>query len=193
MAQDPAEAVATDYKPRLLVKYSDEIMPKLVEKFGYKNPMAVPRIQKIVLNMGVGKSLENPKLLEEAAKAMAQIAGQKPVITRARKAIANFKLREGNPVGCKVTLRRWRMYEFLDRLVNVAIPRIRDFRGVSPKAFDGNGNYALGLSEQLIFPEVNPDKVDTIQGMDVCIVTTSHTREEAKELLRLFGMPFREN
>ena len=193
MAQDTAEAVATDYKPRLLVKYSDEIMPKLAEKFGYKNPMAIPRLQKIVLNMGVGKALENPKLLDEAAKAMGQIAGQKPIITRARKAIANFKLREGNPVGCKVTLRRWRMYEFLDRLVNVAIPRIRDFRGVSPKAFDGNGNYALGLSEQLIFPEINPDKVDTIQGMDVCIVTTSQTREEAKELLRLFGMPFREN
>lgn len=193
MAQDTDQAVATDYQPRLLLKYQDEIKPKLVEKFGYTNPMAVPRIQKIVLNMGVGKALENPKLLEEAAKGLGQIAGQRPVITRARKAIANFKLREGNAVGCKVTLRRWRMYEFLDRLVNVAIPRIRDFRGVSPKAFDGNGNYALGISEQTIFPEINPDKVENIQGMDVCIVTTSQNREEAKELLRLFGMPFREN
>ena len=177
--------------PRLLDKYRDEITAKLKEQFGYDNVMAIPKIEKIVINMGVGAALATPKRLEDAVKELTVIAGQRPIITKARKAIAGFKLREGNAIGCKVTLRRWRMYEFLDRLINIAIPRIRDFRGVSPKAFDGRGNYTLGLAEQIIFPEINADKVEAVQGMDVCVVTSAKTDKEAYELLKLFGMPFR--
>jgi len=176
---------------RLLEHYKTVVTPALTEQFGYKNPMQVPRLEKIVLNMGVGEAVADRKKLDAAMGDMTKIAGQKPVATKARKAIANFKLREGMPIGCKVTLRRERMYEFLDRLMTVALPRVRDFRGLSPKSFDGNGNYALGIKEQIVFPEVNYDDVDEVRGMDVIIGTTARTDEEGRALLEGFGMPFR--
>ena len=175
---------------RLKDMYKNEIVDAMIKKFGYKNIMEVPKIDKIVANMGVGEAKENPKVLEAAAADMEKITGQHVVITKAKKSIANFKIREGMPIGCKVTLRGERMYEFLDRLVNLALPRVRDFRGVNPNSFDGRGNYALGIKEQLIFPEIEYDKIDKVRGMDVIIVTTAKTDEEARELLRLFNMPF---
>ncbi len=175
---------------RLKTMYNDEIIDAMTKKFGYKNIMEVPKLEKIVLNMGVGEAKENAKVLESAVKDMETITGQKAVITKAKHSIANFKIREGMPIGCKVTLRGERMYEFLDRLVNLALPRVRDFRGVNPNSFDGRGNYALGIKEQLIFPEIEYDKIDKVRGMDVIIVTTAKTDEEARELLRLFNMPF---
>ena len=175
---------------RLKTIYKDEIVDAMDKKFGYKNIMEVPKLEKIVINMGVGEAKENAKVLESAVKDMETITGQKAVITKAKHSIANFKIREGMPIGCKVTLRGERMYEFLDRLVNLALPRVRDFRGVNPNSFDGRGNYALGIKEQLIFPEIEYDKIDKIRGMDVIIVTTAKTDEEARELLRLFNMPF---
>jgi len=171
--------------------YLNEIVPAMTKKFGYKNVMEVPKIEKVVINMGVGEAKDNAKLLESAAKDLEIISGQKPVITKAKKSIANFKLREGMSIGCKVTLRGERMYEFVDRLINLALPRVRDFRGVNPNAFDGRGNYALGIREQLIFPEIDFDKVDKVRGMDIIFVTTAKTDEEARELLTQFGMPFR--
>ncbi|WP_414656080.1 50S ribosomal protein L5 [Ferrovibrio sp.] len=170
--------------------YENQVRKQLMEKFGYKNPMEVPKIEKIVVNMGVGEAAQDSKKVQAAASELAAITGQKPVMTKARKAIANFKLREGQPIGCKVTLRREHMYEFLDRLINIALPRVRDFRGVPGKSFDGRGNYALGLKEQIIFPEINYDKVDTVRGMDIIICTTAKTDEEAKALLAGFRMPF---
>jgi len=176
---------------RLLSKYREEILPALREEFGYRNILEVPRLEKIVVNVGLGEGSRTPELLDAAAEELAAITGQRAVITRARKSIANFRLRQGMPVGCRVTLRGRRMYEFLDRLVNASLPRIRDFRGVSPKAFDGRGNYTLGLKEQILFPEIEYDKVSNVHGMDVCIVSTAKTDEEARALLRHFGMPFR--
>ena len=176
---------------RLRDTYENEIKKALTDKFGYKNVMQVPRLEKIVINMGVGEAKENSKVLESAVKDLTTISGQKPVITKAKKSVANFKLREGMPIGCKVTLRGERMYEFTDRLVNLALPRVRDFRGVSAESFDGRGNYALGIKEQIIFPEIEYDKVDKVRGMDIIFVTTAKTDEEARELLRLFGMPFK--
>ncbi|MBQ6734566.1 MAG: 50S ribosomal protein L5 [Lachnospiraceae bacterium] len=170
--------------------YKDEIAPAMMSKFGYKNPMQVPRLEKIVVNVGAGEAKENVKILENAAGDLATITGQKAVYTKAKKSIANFKIREGMPIGCKVTLRGEKMYEFLDRLVNLALPRVRDFRGVNANAFDGRGNYALGLREQLIFPEIEYDKIDKVRGMDIVFTTTAKTDEEARELLRLFNMPF---
>ena len=178
------------YKPRLKQMYEDRIVKAMTEKFGYKNIMEVPRLSKIVLNMGVGEATQDKKRVETAAQEMTIIAGQKAVITKAKKSIAQFKLREGMPIGAKVTLRRERMYEFLDRFVTIALPRVRDFRGLNPKAFDGRGNYATGLKEQLIFPEIRYDKIDKIRGMDVIVATTAKTDDEARELLRLFGFPF---
>lgn len=175
---------------RLKEKYKAEVVPALQQKFGYKNPMQVPKLEKIVINMGLGDCKDNAKALENAVEELTQIAGQKPLVTKAKKSIANFKLREGMNVGAKVTLRGERMEEFFDKLVSVALPRVRDFRGVSAKAFDGRGNYALGVREQLIFPEINYDKVEQIRGMEMIFVTTAHTDEEAKELLGLMGMPF---
>ena len=175
---------------RLKDLYMDEIREQMMKKFGYKNIMQVPKLDKIVVNMGIGEARENEKILDAAARDMAIITGQKPVITKAKKSIANFKIREGMPIGCKVTLRGDRMYEFLDRLVNLALPRVRDFRGVNPNSFDGRGNYALGIKEQLIFPEIEYDKVDKVRGMDIIFVTTAKTDEEARELLTLFNMPF---
>ena len=175
---------------RLRDLYENEITKKMIEKFGYKNPMMVPKIDKIVINMGVGEAKENSKLLDAAVKELETISGQKVVLTRAKNSIANFKLREGQAIGCKVTLRGEKMYEFLDRLVNLALPRVRDFRGVNPNAFDGRGNYALGIKEQLIFPEIEYDKIDKVRGMDIIFVTTAKTDEEARELLTLFNMPF---
>ena len=175
---------------RLHDTYNDEIKSALTEKFGYKNVMQIPRLEKIVINMGVGEAKENAKVLESAVKDLTTIAGQKPVITKAKKSVANFKLREGMPIGCKVTLRGERMYEFADRLINLARPRVRDFRGVSAESFDGRGNYALGIKEQIIFPEIEYDKVDKVRGMDIIFVTTARTDEEARELLRQFNMPF---
>ena len=177
--------------PRMKSRYEQEIVPLMMERFGYKNRMAVPRLHKIVMNMGVGDAILNIKVLDNAVEQLGSIAGQKPVMTRAKKSIANFKLRENSPIGCKVTLRGARMYEFLDRLVNVALPRVRDFKGVAPKAFDGRGNYALGLKEQVIFPEIVYDKVDKVRGMDVIMVTSARTDEEAKALLAHLGVPFR--
>jgi large subunit ribosomal protein L5 len=177
-------------KPRMQRLYEERIRALMIEKFGYSNPFEVPKLEKIVINMGVGEATQDKKKVETAAAEMALIAGQKPVITRAKKSIASFKLREGMPIGCKVTLRRERMYEFLDRLVTIAMPRIRDFRGVNPKAFDGRGNYALGLKEQIIFPEINYDRIEKIRGMDIIITTTAKTDDEARHLLRLFGFPF---
>jgi large subunit ribosomal protein L5 len=176
---------------RLREKYNQEIIPALKSRFGYKNVMQIPKLEKIVINMGVGEATADAKAIDAAVNDLTQIAGQKPVVTRAKKSIAAFKVRTGMPVGCKVTLRGERMYEFMDKLINLALPRIRDFRGVSPKAFDGRGNYTLGIREQLIFPEINYDKVDKIRGMDIVIVTTAKTDEEAYELLKLFGMPYR--
>ncbi|MDD4879119.1 MAG: 50S ribosomal protein L5 [Candidatus Omnitrophica bacterium] len=178
-------------KPRLSEFYQKEIMPQLAKKFGYKNVFQVPHIKKVVVNMGVGKGAEDIKILEAALADLTTITGQKPVMTRAKKAIANFKIKQGSPIGCKVTLRGAKMYEFLDRLVNIALPRIKDFRGVPSDTFDGSGNYALGLREQTIFPEIEADKVAGVQGMDVIIVTSAKSNDEAREMLRLFGMPFK--
>ena len=175
---------------RLKEQYENEIKDAMIKKFGYKNTMEVPKLDKIVVNMGVGEAKENAKILEAAVKDMEAITGQKAVTTKAKNAIANFKIRENMPIGCKVTLRGEKMYEFADRLINLALPRVRDFRGVNPNAFDGRGNYALGIKEQIIFPEIEYDKVDKVRGMDVIMVTTAHTDEEARELLTLFGMPF---
>ena len=175
---------------RLKETYQNEIVEAMIKKFGYKNIMEVPKLDKVVINMGVGEAKENAKLLESAMKDMEKIAGQKPVATKAKNSIANFKLREGMAIGCKVTLRGEKMYEFVDRLINLALPRVRDFRGVNPNAFDGRGNYALGIKEQLIFPEIEYDKVDKVRGMDIIFVTTANTDEEARELLTLFNMPF---
>ena len=182
--------MADGYKPRLQAQYEDRIVQAMTEKFGYKNRMEVPKLSKIVLNMGVGDATQDKKRVEQAAAEMTLIAGQKAVVTKAKKSIAQFKLREGMPIGAKVTLRRDRMYEFLDRFVTIALPRVRDFRGLNSKSFDGRGNYATGLKEQLIFPEISYDKVDHIRGMDVIVATTANTDEEARELLRLFGFPF---
>ena|SRR3990167_5110115 len=179
-----------DYKPRLKQKYEDQIVAAMTEKFGYTNRLQVPRLEKITLNMGVGEGSQDKKKVQTAAEEMALIAGQKPVVTKAKKSIAQFKLREGMPIGCKVTLRRDRMYEFLDRLVTIAMPRVRDFRGVNPKSFDGRGNYAMGLKEQIVFPEISYDKIEKVRGMDIIVTTTAKTDEEARELLRLFGFPF---
>ena len=175
---------------RLQEKYNNQVAPAMMEKFGYKNIMEIPKLDKIVINMGVGNAKENPKGLEKAVEEMELISGQKPVITRARKSVANFKLREGMPIGAKVTLRSDKMYYFLDKLVSVTLPRVRDFRGVNANAFDGRGNYALGLKEQIIFPEIEYDKIDQVRGMDIIFVTTAKTDEEARELLKLLGMPF---
>lgn len=175
---------------RLKETYKNEIVDSMMKKFGYKNAMQVPKVEKVVINMGVGEAKENAKLLEAAVKDLEIIAGQKPVVTKAKNSVANFKLREGMAIGCKVTLRGEKMYEFLDRLINLALPRVRDFRGVNPNAFDGRGNYALGVKEQLIFPEIEYDKIDKVRGMDVIIVTTAKTDEEARELLTCFNMPF---
>ena len=170
--------------------YNSEVVPGLIKKFNYKNPMEVPKLDKIVINMGVGEAKENPRALESAVADLTIIAGQKPIITKAKKSIANFKLREGMSIGCKVTLRGEKMYDFADRLISLALPRVRDFRGVSANSFDGRGNYALGIKEQLIFPEISYDKIDKVRGMDIIFVTTAKTDEEAKELLTLMGMPF---
>ena len=175
---------------RLKEQYQNEIVDAMIKKFGYKNIMEVPKLDKIVVNMGVGEAKENAKLLEAAIKDMEAITGQKAVATKAKNSIANFKIREGMPIGCKVTLRGEKMYEFVDRLINLALPRVRDFRGVNPNAFDGRGNYALGIKEQLIFPEIEYDKIDKVRGMDVIFVTTAKTDEEARELLKQFNMPF---
>lgn len=183
--------MATDYVPRLQTHYFETVRPALVEKFGYKNPHQVPRLEKITLNMGVGAAISDKKLLDVAASALAEITGQKPVLTIARQSIAGFKLREGMPIGCMVTLRRQRMYEFMDRLVSLVLPRVRDFRGISRKAFDGRGNYSLGLSEQLVFPELNPDKYTRPQGMNIVFVTSAINNDEGRELLDMMGMPFR--
>lgn len=176
---------------RLKEKYLNEIKDEMQKKFEYKNVMQIPKLDKIVINMGVGEAKENAKILDTAVKDLETITGQKAVVTRAKNSVANFKLREGQPIGCKVTLRGERMYEFLDRLVNLALPRVRDFRGVNPNAFDGRGNYALGIKEQIIFPEIEYDKVDKVRGMDIIFVTTANTDEEARELLAQFGMPFK--
>ena len=182
--------MADKYTPRLKTDYESRIVKAMTEKFGYKNAMEVPRLEKITLNMGVGEASQDKKKVQTAAEEMALIAGQKPVITKAKKSIAQFKLREGMPIGAKVTLRRERMYEFLDRLVTVAMPRIRDFRGLNPRSFDGRGNYAMGLKEQIVFPEISYDKIEKIRGMDIIVTTTAKTDDEARELLRLFGVPF---
>jgi large subunit ribosomal protein L5 len=171
--------------------YKDRVGPALMKRFGYKNGMEVPKLEKIVINMGLGEAIQNIKILDSAVQELIQIAGQKPVITKAKKSIAQFKLRTGMPIGCMVTLRKERMYEFFNRLVNVALPRVRDFKGLSGKSFDGRGNYALGIREQLIFPEIHYDKIDKVKGMNIVIVTTAKTDEEGKELLKLLGMPFR--
>ena len=182
--------MADSYTPRLKQDYDDRIAPAMIERFGYKNRLEVPRLEKIVINMGVGEATQDKKKVEAAAAEMQAIAGQKPVITKAKKSIAQFKLREGMPIGCKVTLRRERMFEFLDRLVTVALPRVRDFRGLNPRSFDGRGNYAMGLKEQIVFPEINYDQIDKVRGMDIIVTTTAKTDEEARELLRLFNFPF---
>jgi large subunit ribosomal protein L5 len=171
--------------------YQDKVVPALIKRFNYKNGMQVPRLEKIVINMGLGEAIQNIKILDSAAQELGQITGQKPVITKAKKSIAQFKLRTGMPIGCSVTLRKEKMYEFFNRLVNVALPRVRDFKGLSGKSFDGRGNYALGIREQLIFPEIHYDKIDKVKGMNIVIVTTAKTDEEGKELLKLLGMPFR--
>lgn len=180
------------YNARLRTFYDEVVRPKMIEQFGYKNPMEVPVIEKIVINMGVGEATADTKKVTTAAADLAQIAGQKPVITRARKAISNFKLRENQPVGAKVTLRKTRMYEFMDRLVTVALPRVRDFRGLNPKSFDGRGNYAMGVKEHIVFPEINYDRVEQIWGMDIIVCTTAKTDEEARALLKAFNFPFRQ-
>ena len=179
-----------DYTPRMKQRYADVVVKGMTEKFGYKNHMEVPKIEKITINMGVGEGTQDRKKVTTAAEEMALIAGQKPVIVKAKKSVAQFKLREGMAIGCKVTLRRERMYEFLDRLITVAMPRIRDFRGLNPKSFDGRGNYAMGLKEQIIFPEISYDQIDKVRGMDIIVTTSANTDDEARELLRLFGFPF---
>ncbi|MBW1918061.1 MAG: 50S ribosomal protein L5 [Deltaproteobacteria bacterium] len=176
---------------RLFDYYKQECIPLIMQEFHYKSPMQVPRLEKIVINMGLGEAIQNIKVLDSASQELAVITGQKPIVTRARKSIAAFKLREGMPIGCMVTLRRDKMYDFFDKLVNVALPRVRDFRGVSGKAFDGRGNYSLGIREQIIFPEINYDKIDKIKGLNITIVTTAQTDEEGRVLLKLLGMPFR--
>jgi large subunit ribosomal protein L5 len=186
-------AAAETYTPRLRERYDSEVKPQLIERFGYTTPMQAPRVAKITLNMGVGEAKQNAKALDEAVEQMAIIAGQKPVITRATKSIAGFKLREGMAIGCKVTLRGARMWEFLDRLTTLALPRVRDFRGLNPNSFDGRGNYSMGVREQIIFPEIDYDRIDTVRGLDVTITTTAATDDEARELLRALGMPFRES
>ena len=192
MAKKETQAAAAPFTgaPRLKEKYQNEIVPALAAKFGYKNIMQVPKLDKIVINMGVGEAKDNPKALESAIGDLTTISGQKPIITKAKKSVANFKVREGMNIGCKVTLRGDRMYYFADKLMNIAFPRVRDFRGIPGDSFDGRGNYALGIKEQLIFPEIEYDKIDKIRGMDVIFVTTAKTDEEAKELLSLMGMPF---
>ena len=179
--------------PNLKAKYQAEVAPALMQKFGYKSVMQIPRIEKIVVNCGCGEARDNAKVLDSVVRDLADITGQKPIITKAKKSVANFKLREGMPIGAKVTLRQDKMWEFMDRLFNVALPRVRDFRGINPNAFDGRGNYALGLKEQLIFPEIEYDKIDKIRGMDIVICTTAKTDEEAKEMLTLLGAPFTNN
>ena len=185
-----AEAKKDGYTPRLKKDFDERIAKAMTEKFGYKHHMEVPRLEKIVINMGVGEATQDKKKVDTAAQEMELIAGQKPVVTKAKKSIAQFKLREGMPIGVKVTLRRERMYEFLDRLVTIALPRVRDFRGLNPKSFDGRGNYAMGLKEQIVFPEINYDRIDKVRGMDIIVTTTAKTDEEARELLRLFNFPF---
>ncbi len=179
-----------EYFPRLLKRFREEIVPSMQKKFKYKNVMQVPQLEKIVINMGVGEAIENSKFLDMAMEEMMVISGQRPAITKAKKSISNFKLREGMPIGCFVTLRGWRMYEFLDRLINIAIPRVRDFRGLSDRSMDGRGNFNMGLKEQIVFPEINYDKIEKIRGMNITIVTTANTDEEGIELLTEFGMPF---
>jgi large subunit ribosomal protein L5 len=181
----------SEYVPRLRKKYQDEIVPQLMKEFGFENTMQVPKLQRIVVNMGVGEAVQNAKLIESATEELTLITGRKPVVTRAKKSIASFKLREGLPIGVMVTLRREQMYDFLDRLITLALPRTRDFKGVSPKAFDGRGNYTLGIREQIIFPEINYDRVDRIKGMNVTFVTTAKNDEQGRALLRSLGMPFR--
>lgn len=176
---------------QLKTYYHESVVPKLKEKFNYQNPMQIPKITKVVINMGLGEAIHNIKIIDSAVEELKQISGQQPVVTRAKKSIAAFKLREGMPIGCMVTLRKNRMYDFLNKLINVALPRVRDFRGISGKAFDGSGNYSLGIKEQLIFPEIDYDKIDKIKGLNISIVTTAKTNEEGKELLKLMGMPFR--
>ncbi len=178
---------------RLKEFYQTQVAPRLREEFGYKSPMQIPRLDKVILNMGLGEAIQNHKVLESGVEELTLIAGQRAVVTRARRSIAAFKLREGMTIGCRVTLRGERMYDFFDKLVNIALPRVRDFRGVSPAAFDGRGNYSLGIREQIIFPEINYDKIDKIKGLNVTVVTTARTDEEGRSLLRLLGMPFREN
>ncbi len=187
----PAAPPVEKVKPRLWEYYRTECVPRMMQEFRYKSPMQVPRLQKIVVNMGLGEAIQNIKLLESAAEELAAVTGQKPVVTRAKKSIAAFKLREGMPIGCMVTLRREHMYYFFDKLVNVVLPRVRDFRGVSERAFDGRGNYTLGIREQIIFPEINYDKIDKVKGMNITIVTSAPTDEEGKFLLNLLGLPFR--
>jgi large subunit ribosomal protein L5 len=182
--------MADKYQPRLRKRYDEVIAKAMTERFGYTNPMQVPRIEKITINMGVGEGTQDRKKVTTAAAEMEAIAGQKPVITKAKKSVAQFKLREGMAIGCKVTLRRERMYEFLDRLITIAMPRIRDFRGLNPRSFDGRGNYAMGLKEQIIFPEISYDQIEKVRGMDIIVTTTAKTDDEARELLRLFGFPF---
>ncbi len=176
---------------RLETIYKEKIVPKLVERFGYTNPMQVPRLSKVTLNMGVGEAVGNKKILENAVADMAKISGQKPIVTLSKKSIATFKIRENWPIGCKVTLRRKQMYEFIDRLVNISLPRVRDFRGISGRSFDGRGNYNMGVKEQIIFPEIDFDQIDALRGMDIAVTTTARTDEEAKALLEAFGFPFR--
>jgi large subunit ribosomal protein L5 len=188
----PAQIYKRTAPPRLKTFYANEVVPRLMKEFKYANPMQVPRLQKITINMGLGEAVANPKILDSAVEELRTIAGQAPVVTRAKKAIANFKLRQGLKIGAMVTLRRERMWEFLDRLVSLALPRVRDFKGVSPRAFDGRGNYSLGIREQIIFPEINYDKIDKIKGLNVSIVTTAATDEEGRALLRFLGMPFRQ-
>ena len=189
----PEEIAVADetYVPRLKKHYEEVVRPKLIEQFGYKNPMQVPTIEKVVINMGVGEAVADSKKVQSAAAELALIAGQKPVITKARTSIATFKLREGQSIGAKVTLRRTRMYEFIDRLVNIALPRVRDFRGLNPKSFDGRGNFALGMKEQIVFPEIDYDKAEAVRGMDIIVCTTARTDDEARALLREFNFPFR--
>jgi len=179
------------YVPRLERLYRESVVPELRSRFGYDNPMAVPRLVKITLNMGVGEAASDRKIIDSAVADLARISGQKPIVTRARRSVASFKIREGWPIGCKVTLRRARMYEFLDRLINVALPRVRDFRGLNPRGFDGRGNYSLGVREQIIFPEIDYDKIDALRGLDVTITTSAESDEEARELLRAFSFPLR--
>ena len=192
MAEAEKAANGSDYEPRLQKHYREVVVPKLNEQFGYKNPHSVPRIEKIVLNMGVGESTGDTKKAQIAADDLAMIAGQKPVITRARKSIATFKVRDGQAIGCKVTLRKARMYEFIDRLINIALPRVRDFRGLSPKSFDGRGNYTIGIKEHIIFPEIDYDKAADIWGMDITVCTSAKTDDEARALLAAFNFPFRQ-